>query len=136
MLASLDALLPSMAEVRVFFQASVDPVDAARALGRLGPAAVVVKVGVQGSLVYIPKTDTVAHIPAYRCHAVDPTGAGDAFCGGFLVGLVETGDPVEAARYGTVSASFVVEGFGSLYALRVTRREAEVRRTSLSVQNV
>ena len=136
LLASLDALLPSMAEVRVFFRAPLDPVDAARALGQLGPAAVVVKVGVQGSLVYNPKTDAVAHIPAYRCRAIDPTGAGDAFCGGFLVGLVETGDPVEAARYGTVSASFVIEGFSSLHALHVTRREAEARRTSLEVQNV
>ena len=136
LLASLDALLPSKAEVRVFYRAPMNPVDAVRALGQLGPAAVVVKIGADGSLVYNPRLDTVSHVPAYLCTAVDPTGAGDAFCGGFLVGLIESGDPVEAARYGTVSASFVVEGFGSLYALQVTRREAEARLMSLRAQTV
>jgi hypothetical protein len=37
-----------------------------------------------------------------------------------LVGLVQTGDPVEAALRGTVSASLVIEGVGALYALAST----------------
>jgi len=136
LLGSLDALLPSEHDLRVFFQASVDPMEGARTLGRFGPAAVVVKMGARGSLVYTPQTETAVYVSAFPCNAIDPTGAGDAFCGGFLVGLVETGDPVEAAVYGTISASFVVEGFGSLFALHVTRHDAEVRRRSLNVQHV
>ncbi len=134
MLASLDALLPSEAEVLEFFRGPIDPMEAARALGKLGPQTVAVKVGARGSIVFDGRSGAIAHVPAYPCHAIDPTGAGDAFCGGFLVGLVETGDPVEAARYGTVSASFIVEGFGSLYALRVTREQAEERRAILKVE--
>ncbi len=134
LLAAIDALLPSEHDLRVFFRTSVDPAEGAQALGRLGPAAIVVKMGSRGSLVYTPRTETMMHVPAFPCAAVDPTGAGDAFCGGFLVGLVETGDPVEAACYGTISASFVVEGFGSLFALHVERRDAEARRRSLNVQ--
>ena len=131
MLATLDALLPSEAEVRAFYGKDIDPAEAARQLGRMGPRAVVVKIGARGSLVYNPQTDVLTHVPAYPCQAIDPTGAGDSFCGGFLVGLTETGDPVQAARYGTVSASFVIEGFGSLYALNVTRQQAEERLATL-----
>ncbi|MCA9947120.1 MAG: hypothetical protein KC449_26755, partial [Anaerolineales bacterium] len=47
----------------------------------------------------------------------DVTGAGDSFCGGFMVGLAQTGDPAQAVAYGLVSASLVIEGYGALYAL-------------------
>lgn len=136
LLGAIDALLPSEHDLRAFFRTPVDPAEGARMLGRLGPAAVVVKMGSRGSLVYTPQTEAIVHVPAFPCDVVDPTGAGDAFCGGFLVGLVETGDPVEATCYGTISASFVVEGFGSLFALQVTRRDAEARRRSLNAQPV
>jgi sugar/nucleoside kinase (ribokinase family) len=132
LLKNVDALLPSEAEVQVFYESKLAPTDAVRTLAHLGPDIVVVKVGAGGCLVYSSETDTITHIPAYPALALDPTGAGDAFCGGFLVGLVETGDPVEAARFGTVSASFVVEGFSSLYALDVTRAAAEERLLSLT----
>jgi ribokinase len=48
---------------------------------------------------------------------VDVTGAGDAYCGGFMIGLAQTGDPLEAALRGSVSASLVIEGLSALYAL-------------------
>lgn len=41
---------------------------------------------------------------------VDPTGAGDVFAAGFLLGLARGADPVEAARLGSAAASIVVEG--------------------------
>eukprot|EP00897_Mesotaenium_endlicherianum_P006241 jgi/Mesen1/5645/ME000286S04855 len=37
---------------------------------------------------------------------VDPTGCGNAFCGGFLVGWLETDDLLTAGLYGSVAASF------------------------------
>jgi sugar/nucleoside kinase (ribokinase family) len=43
---------------------------------------------------------------------VDPTGAGNAYCGGFLAGYIETGDVLTAARYGAIAASFLVEQAG------------------------
>lgn len=44
---------------------------------------------------------------------VDVTGAGDAFCGGFMAGFLLTRDPLLAAAYGAVSASFIVENLGA-----------------------
>ncbi len=58
---------------------------------------------------------------------VDPTGAGDAYCGGFAVGLWETGHAETAARMGTVASSCVIEGFGADFALSRTRAELEER---------
>jgi ribokinase len=55
------------------------------------------------------------------------TGAGDAYCGGFLVGLHQTGDPLEAALMGSVSASLVIEGTGALYALEALPDLAQAR---------
>ena len=52
-------------------------------------------------------------VPAVRSvDLIDPTGAGDAFDGGFAVALARSGDPVEAACWGAVSASFMVEHRG------------------------
>ncbi|KAI4091306.1 MAG: hypothetical protein LQ344_004165 [Seirophora lacunosa] len=50
-----------------------------------------------------------ATTPPRNPNVVDPTGAGNAFLGGFAIGLQETSDPVRAARYGTVAASFALE---------------------------
>ncbi|MDI6742682.1 MAG: PfkB family carbohydrate kinase, partial [Smithella sp.] len=44
---------------------------------------------------------------------VDPTGAGDAYRGGLLSGLVRGKDIVESAKMGSVSASYAVETYGT-----------------------
>ena len=60
-------------------------------------------------------------LPIRRALA-DPTGAGDAFCGGFLAGYRQTYDPVQAVLHGSVSASLVVEGSGAFLCLGCTAR--------------
>ncbi len=122
----VDVLLPSEAEVNTLF-GPIDPAEGARLLADFGTPTVVVKVGNEGSLVYESGKDRMTRVPVYPATLRDPTGAGDSFCGGFLVGLRETGDPVAAAMYGTVSASFVVEGFGAEHTYRITRDMAEER---------
>ena len=62
---------------------------------------------------------------------VDPTGCGDSFCGGFLVGLAETGDLRTALAHGAVAASFAGEGHGAEHALRPDRAEARRRLAAL-----
>lgn len=89
--------------------------------------AVLIKDGAAGVHVYDVTGRTHDHVPAIPVDVVDPTGAGDAFCGGFLVGLSETGDVVEAARRATVSASFVVEAVGGLHMARIKPRQVHDR---------
>jgi ribokinase len=90
---------------------------------------VVVKRGASGSEVYWDGRRITVGIS--KVEAVDPTGAGDAFCGGFLVGLARTGDPGVAAMYGAVSASLIVESFGALAVLQIDKREPQGRLKSL-----
>jgi sugar/nucleoside kinase (ribokinase family) len=59
------------------------------------------------------------HVGVHPAHEVDPTGAGDVFAAGFLMGLARGAEPVEAARLGAAAASFVVEGLGGVMLPRV-----------------
>ena len=74
------------------------------------------------------------HVPALSVDARESTGAGDAFCGGFLAGLVSTNDPLCALLCGTVSASFAVESFGPFRLLAASRIEAASRLRTLARQ--
>jgi len=119
--AYVDAFLPSDQEVRSLFGEDVDLWEAADILCDWGAPLVVIKNGANGVLVQDRKNGRRTHLPAYHSlgdhRVIDVTGAGDSFCGGFMVGLAKTGDPLQAARMGLVSASFVIEGYGALYAL-------------------
>jgi len=67
--------------------------------------------GEQGSLIRTPDGEGWL-IPAVPASIVDVTGAGNAYCGGFLTGLGDGVSPTEAAMRATVSASFALEQFG------------------------
>lgn len=132
--ADLDAFLPSAQEV-----VDIWGHDDTRRLGqwlveRGSPAALAVKRGSDGVDVLVGRT--LVRVPTVVENLVDPTGAGDAFCGGFLAGLVATGDPVEAAVRGVVSASFVCETRGALAAIAridpdIARRRAATARRAI-----
>lgn len=130
-LALCDAFLPSEAEAQLLFGPHASRQEMARWLAEAGAPLVVLKLGAEGCLVYQRESDRFAAIPAVPAAVVDVTGAGDAFCGAFAVGLAETGDPVLAACWGGVAASFVVEGFGALYALEKASADEMERRASL-----
>jgi sugar/nucleoside kinase (ribokinase family) len=125
-LGIVDCFLPSKEEARVAYGAD-EPEEAARAFGASGPRAVVVKLGQEGSLVYDRSSGRMVHVPVVPVEVRDVTGAGDAYCGGFVAGMLSTGDPVEAALYGTVSASYVVETRGAV-SVPIPNREDATRR--------
>ncbi len=89
--------------------------------GRLGVPVVIVTLGSRGCLVSRASGYTL--IPAHRVKAVDTTGAGDAFVGGFAAGLVRFGgDLEEAARFGTAVAALSVTRFGTAPAMPTARQ--------------
>jgi sugar/nucleoside kinase (ribokinase family) len=97
---------------------------AARHILGLGPRAVVINKGEHGALLVWP--DGVFYAPAYPLEdVVDPTGAGDAFAGGFFGYLAENGDYSfssikKAMIHGSVVASYTVEQFGPARLAGVT----------------
>jgi sugar/nucleoside kinase (ribokinase family) len=98
-------------------------VDAAHHMLSEGPSVVVVKRGEYGVAVF--SGDEVFALPAFPLRlVVDPTGAGDAFAGGFLgflatQGSLETAALRRAAVAGSVMASFQVEDFSLERLLRL-----------------
>jgi sugar/nucleoside kinase (ribokinase family) len=97
----------------------------------LGSRHVVIKRGALGQCLLDGQLDERWLIPAYPCRVEDVTGAGHAYCGGFLAGWVATGNLVEAALTGAISASLAVEGSGPVHMLQTMPGLAEARRDSL-----
>ncbi|MCY0148595.1 carbohydrate kinase family protein [Hoeflea sp. G2-23] len=123
--ALIDALLPSEADLEIVAGSGslAHQIDGMLASGL---KRVVVKRGGEGCTLHT-RGETDSHIPIYPSQVIDLTGAGDAFCGGFLAGMIMTGNPVEASHYGTVSASFAIEGVGISRLLKTTADEAQQR---------
>ncbi|MDB5306201.1 MAG: PfkB domain protein [Gemmataceae bacterium] len=104
---------------------------AARVIRGMGPTFVIVKKGEHGVVLHVG--DEFIALPAYPTSAVvDPTGAGDTFAGG-IVGRLDA-DPAgpganlrRAMAYGTVLASFTVEGFGLDQLARTTPADVDDR---------
>jgi len=91
-----------------------------------GAPAVALRMGARGSLVATAGGEVYA-VPAAPTHVVDTTGAGDAYCGGFLVALGNGVDVAEAGAWAAVSASFAIEQFGVPMFDEQTWVEAERR---------
>ncbi|MCP5098656.1 MAG: carbohydrate kinase family protein [Chloroflexi bacterium] len=121
LLPQIDVFLPSNKEIRSLFGEHADLWAAAETLCDWGAPMVVIKNGAKGVLILEGSTGKRTTVPAFHKspdpRVIDITGAGDSFCGGFMVGLAETGNPIQAARMGVVSSSLVIEGYGALYAL-------------------
>jgi sugar/nucleoside kinase (ribokinase family) len=126
LVSRIDFFLPSREQAELVYGRD-DPERAVCEFARHVARAAVVKLGAAGSLVYDVAQRHLAHIPIYPARVVDVTGAGDAYCGGFLAGYLETHDAVQAACYGTVSASFCIEHLGALSTKTRPRSEAEQR---------
>lgn len=120
-LTQVDAFLPSEVELRAIMP-GMGLESALALLAAHCRGGVAVKLGGKGSLVWDRQAGRAVAVPVLPTQAVDPTGAGDSFCGGFLAGLVETGDLVKAACFGTTSASLIVSRFGADGALPVDRQ--------------
>lgn len=74
---------------------------------------VVVTYGEKGSEIFRKGQESVVVPSAKVREVVDPTGAGDAYRGGFMTGLVQNFDLAVCGRMGSVAAVFAVEHYGT-----------------------
>jgi len=115
MLKRVDGVVLNDEEARMLTGES-NLIRAASKVRELGPRYVILKKGEHGA--FLVGEDAHYALPAYPVtDVVDPTGAGDSFAGGFM-GYLASAQNLEprtlrrAMLYGTVTASFCVEGFG------------------------
>ena len=94
-------VFPNEGELRIL--TGEGPEQGAKTLLREGAGIVAVKLGERGCFVTDGKDSS--SVPVFKVGVVDTTGAGDAFCAGFLHGLIAGKDIYECAKLGNLVAS-------------------------------
>jgi len=73
---------------------------------------VVLKMGAAGCRIYFG--ERVIDVPGFKVQEVDPTGAGDSFCAGFTVAMLEDMPLDEAGRFANAAGALAVTKLGPM----------------------
>ncbi|MEP7251668.1 MAG: PfkB family carbohydrate kinase [Ginsengibacter sp.] len=129
-LGMIDVLLINDSEARQL-SGEYSLVKAAKKVIEMGPKYLIIKKGEHGALLF--HENHVFFAPALPLEEVfDPTGAGDAFAGGFIGHLARTRDisfesMKTAIIVGSAMASFCVEKFGPQRLKEISKKEIDIR---------
>lgn len=99
------------------------PAEIAAMLRTRGVGTVAVKMGEAGA--YVDGAGWHGHVPAYAVEVVDTTGAGDAFCGGFLTAVLAGWELERATRFANAVGALCVTAVGGTTGVR--NREETLR---------
>jgi sugar/nucleoside kinase (ribokinase family) len=129
-LQKVDVLLINDSEARQL-SGEYSIVKSAKSILKMGPKFLIIKKGEHGALLF--HGNEVFFAPALPLEEVfDPTGAGDAFAGGFI-GHIDHTKSISfenlktAIIVGSVMASFCVEAFGPQRLKEISRKDIESR---------
>jgi ribokinase len=118
------ALLPSASELEALTGTS-DYETGAQALFERGVKLVAVKLGADGC--YVTDGTRKRLIEAFKVKIVDTTGAGDAFCAGFLYGLISGQSLFSCGRIGNFVASRCITKLGARAGLPIRENLEEYK---------
>ncbi len=105
-----DVIFPSRGEAMMFTGAATD--DEGCRQWALEGKIVVLKNGAAGCRIYAG--EEVVQIPGFQVEEVDPTGAGDTFCGAFLTAMIEGKSLTECARFANAAGALSVRKRGPM----------------------
>lgn len=117
-LVRVDALVPNVQELKILADWSGSAEELERAAKRFlsqGVKALVVTAGADGA--YLVEPEGVTHFPAIPVEAVDPAGAGEAFCAGLAVKLGQGRGLYEAMGFAAAAAALATRRNGVLPSL-------------------
>jgi sugar/nucleoside kinase (ribokinase family) len=120
-LQGANAFMPSEQEIRPLLLRST-PEKLALELNRMGLDEVIIKRAEQPVLVC--NDSAVIAVPVQPVGVVDPTGAGDAFCGAYAACRVLGLSPIDSARRAAATAALVVQCRGVEVALTLSRPDS------------
>ena len=129
-LMMIDVLMINDSEARQL-SGEYSIVKAAKKVMDMGPKYLIIKKGEHGALLF--HQNHVFFAPALPLEEVfDPTGAGDAFAGGFIGHIARTSDisfenMKTAIIVGSAMASFCVEKFGPQRLKEIIKKEIDIR---------
>jgi sugar/nucleoside kinase (ribokinase family) len=101
-LAYTDLFIPSLVEMQGITGVQ-DAAAGAATLREMGVRFAIVTDGPRGA--WVNHDDFVGHVPAFRVETIDTTGAGDAFTGGVLTGIIHGLGAEAAARLGAATGA-------------------------------
>lgn len=110
-------LMPNKKELQLL-TGKTDYKKGADALLKTGVKMVAVKLGSEGC--YVTDGQENHLVDAFKVKVVDTTGAGDAFCAGFLYGLISCKDLYQCGRIGNFVASRSITKMGARNGLPST----------------
>lgn len=105
-----DLVLPSDGEAKVLMDTETDD-EACRTLAEMGKI-VALKKGKRGSMIYTGEERI--SVGSFPVKEVDPTGCGDAFCAGFLTGMLEGWSLEETARFANATGALQATKLGPM----------------------
>ncbi|MEP7088694.1 MAG: PfkB family carbohydrate kinase [Nocardioidaceae bacterium] len=108
------AFVPNAAEAMAYTR-SETPREALYALADRVPLAVVTN-GSQGAMGIDSATGEEAEVPALRVSAIDPTGAGDVFATGLVLGTLHGWPLADRLAFAAVCSALAVQQFGGSLA--------------------
>jgi ribokinase len=115
LLALADFIIPNETELSLLTGKTVSDIrsveTAARSLVTREAQTVIVTLGANGAL--IVNKDGTKHIPSFKVNVVDTTAAGDAFIGGFAVGILGGQSLEDAVQYASACGALAVTKFGA-----------------------
>ena len=119
LLAKIDIVTPNETEAQALTGVAVTDEAQARIAARVfldkGVKNVVITMGAMG--VYVTDGARGEMLPRLDVDAIDTTGAGDAYNGGFVTALSEGRDLFQAARYGNAAGALSVTRLGTAPAM-------------------
>jgi sugar/nucleoside kinase (ribokinase family) len=108
---SSEIIFPTEEEIKVL-TAKNDLDQACEDLLKKGPEIIAVKQGRHGSTVYTVKEKHT--VPAFQVEEIDPTGAGDSYCAGFITGLLDGMSLEESAKFANAVGALSVTKKGPM----------------------
>lgn len=137
LLSKVDILTPNETEAQALTGVEVKDVESARRAANVflkkGVRAVVITMGALGA--FATDGEKQELLPRIDVHAVDSTGAGDAFNGAFVTALSEGADLFEALRFGNAAGALSVTRHGTAPAMP-TRAEIDLMMRTCGYQEV
>lgn len=132
LLNGLSVFLAAESQMRSLFGGRIRDVwEMVEALVAFNCPVILIKRADGGQLLYDSEAGKRYAIPAYPASPKDITGQSNSFSGGFHAGLLQTGDVLQAALMGNVTASLARDDSGAFYVLDTYPGLAESRIQSL-----
>jgi hypothetical protein len=123
----IDIVSPNLAEAQAIY-GDLSPHDLIENLLNDGARIAVLRMGPEGSMVASRENNQEYSIPPVAVkNVIDQTGAGNTYCGAFLLGIVRGKSLSEAAAMGAVAASFCIEQIGALDPEKVSTGQRDQR---------